>query len=109
MATANIIGTGLIGGSIGLGLRAAGWHVSGIDLDEIRADRAKELGAIDTVGLDAGAAITFVAVPVQAIPAAARRALDATSGVVTDVGSVKASVVQAVADGRFVGGHPMAG
>ena len=109
MPNANIIGTGLIGGSIGLGLRAIGWHVSGTDADDSRADRAKQLGAIDTVGLDAGADITFVAVPVQAIPAAARHALDATGGVVTDVGSVKASVVGAVDDGRFVGGHPMAG
>ena len=42
-------------------------------------------------------------------PAAARRALAAGPGVVTDVGSVKASVVDAVDDPRFVGGHPMAG
>ena len=109
MRYANVIGTGLIGGSIGLGLRALGWHVSGVDADADRADRAKQLGAIDSVGLDPAGEITFIAVPVQAIPDAARRALAETGGLVTDVGSVKASVVSAVADGRFVGGHPMAG
>ena len=35
--------------------------------------------------------------------------LDATKGVVTDVGSVKAPIVEAITDPRFVGGHPMAG
>src|SRR5690606_10363690 len=39
----------------------------------------------------------------------ARRALAAGSGLVTDVGGVKASIVDAVSDSRFVGGHPMAG
>ena len=37
------------------------------------------------------------------------QALKATSGVVTDVGSVKGALCAAVDDARFVGGHPMAG
>ena len=41
--------------------------------------------------------------------AEARKALGAGAGLVTDVGSVKAPIVAAVADSRFVGGHPMAG
>ena len=106
---ANIIGTGLIGGSIGLALRRAGWHVTGSDADPSRPARAMELGALDAAGFDADAAITFVAVPVQSIPDLARRALTETKGFVTDVGSVKGSVVDAVDDARFVGGHPMAG
>src|SRR4051794_26816610 len=106
---ANVIGTGLIGGSIGLALRAQGWHVSGTDAQPERAARAVELGAVDAVGIDPDATITFVAVPVQAIPDAARQALAATSGYVTDVGSVKGSVLEAVDNPRFVGGHPMAG
>jgi len=106
---ASIIGTGLLGGSIGLALRAAGWHVTGVDADPAAEARAVELGAIDAVGLDADAAITFVAAPVQSIAAEVRRALAATAGVVTDVGSVKGSVVAEVDDPRFVGGHPMAG
>jgi len=104
-----VVGTGLIGGSIGMRLRAVGWHVTGRDADPKRAERARELGALDTVGDDAEAAITFVATPVQAIPAEARRALGAGGGLVTDVGGVKASIVEAVGDARFVGGHPMAG
>ena len=37
------------------------------------------------------------------------RLLEAGAAVVTDVGSVKAPVAEAVADPRFVAGHPMAG
>lgn len=106
---AGVIGTGLIGGSIGLALRGRGWHVAGDDADPSAARRAAELGAIDAIGLDDGVEVTFVAAPVHAIIGGARRALRGTRGVVTDVGSVKASIVGSVADPRFVGGHPMAG
>jgi len=102
------VGTGLIGGSIGLALGARGWHVTGSDIDPARARRALELGAVHAVGDDPQAEITFVATPVGAIPDAAKVAL-ARGGVVTDVGGVKASVVAAVGDPYFVGGHPMAG
>jgi prephenate dehydrogenase len=104
-----VVGAGLIGGSVGMRLRQAGWHVTGRDRDDDRAARALELGALDAVGDDPDAAVTFVATPVHAIAAEARRALAAGPGLVTDVGGVKASIVEAVADGRFVGGHPMAG
>jgi len=106
---ASIIGTGLLGGSIGLALRQRGWTVTGTDLDPSAEARALELGAIDAIGIDPDATITFVAAPVRAIADEVRRALAATRGVVTDVGSVKASVVADVDDDRFVGGHPMAG
>jgi prephenate dehydrogenase len=104
-----VVGTGLVGGSIGMRLRRTGWRVTGRDLDDDRAKRALDLGALDAVGDDPAAAVTFVATPVRAIAGEARRALAAGPGLVTDVGSVKASVVEAVADPRFVGGHPMAG
>jgi prephenate dehydrogenase len=106
---AGLVGTGLIGGSIGRALRKAGWHVTGRDHHEDVAAAALAAGAIDAVGVDPDAAITFVATPVRAVAAAAREALAAGPGVVTDVGSVKASVVEAVGDPRFLGGHPMAG
>jgi prephenate dehydrogenase len=106
---ASVIGAGLVGGSIGLALRAQGWHVSGTDLDPDAEQRAVELGVIDAVGVDPEAAVTFVAAPVRAIANAALRALAETTGAVTDVGSVKASVVADVDHHRFVGGHPMAG
>ena len=105
---AAIVGTGLIGGSLGLALRKMGWHVTGRDRDEVRARRALELGALDEVGDDPEAEITFVATPVGAVPDEARTAL-ARGGIVTDVGSVKGAIVSEIGDPRFVGGHPMAG
>ena len=105
---AAVIGTGLIGGSLGLALRARGWHVTGSDIDASRAARALEMGALDAVGTDAEAELTFVATPVGSIVGVARAAL-AGGGVVTDVGGVKAPVVAELDDPRFVGGHPMAG
>ncbi|MGH9226074.1 MAG: prephenate dehydrogenase/arogenate dehydrogenase family protein [Acidimicrobiales bacterium] len=105
---AAVVGTGLIGGSIGLALRAKGWHVTGRDADPSKAERALELGALDAVGDDPAATITFVAVPVAVIAEEARRALG-HGGVVTDVGGVKTAIVAGVDHPRFVGGHPMAG
>ena len=107
-----VVGLGLIGTSVALALRKAGWHVTGSDLDADRADRARQLGALDVVGDDDAADLAVVATPVRAVPGVARALLeaDATGGlVVTDVGSVKGEIVAAVAHPRFVGGHPMAG
>lgn len=106
---AGVVGIGLIGGSIGLGLRKAGWYVTGADRNEATAARALELGAVDAIGVDPAAQVTFVATPVAVVAPAAREALAATTGAVTDVAGVKASVVAALDDPRFVGGHPMAG
>jgi prephenate dehydrogenase len=106
---ANVAGLGLIGGSIAAALTERGWHVSGDDLDDRRTARAVAEGLIATSGLDADAAITFVCTPVLAVADQVKRALAETSGVVTDVGSVKAGVVAAIDDPRFIGGHPMAG
>lgn len=106
---ANVIGLGLIGGSIGLALKARGWRVHGQDTDPQRTAEAERLGAIDGAGLDGGAEITFVATPVLAVADAVKEALVATVGLVTDVGGVKGPVVAAVHDARYLGGHPMAG
>ncbi|MDX2380062.1 MAG: prephenate dehydrogenase/arogenate dehydrogenase family protein [Acidimicrobiia bacterium] len=106
---ANVIGLGLIGGSIGLALRARGWFVLGEDVESQHVRRAIELGAIDGEGLAADADITFVAVPVLSSPEQVDRALAATAGPVTDVGSVKGPVSRRCDHPRFVGGHPMAG
>ena len=106
---ASIIGMGLIGGSIGLALRARGWNVTGVDADPEAEKQALDLGAIDATGLDPDATVTFVAVPVRHIAEQVQRALRETGGAVTDVGSVKTSVTDAIVDARFVGGHPMAG
>ncbi|MEZ5310856.1 MAG: NAD(P)-binding domain-containing protein [Microthrixaceae bacterium] len=44
---AAVIGTGLMGGSIALALRAQGWHVSGWDADPQQRDLALQLGVVD--------------------------------------------------------------
>jgi prephenate dehydrogenase len=106
---ANVVGLGLIGGSVGRALRARGWQVHGTDVDDGRVAGAVARGVVDGAGLDPGAEITFVAVPALAAADAVKGALAATSGLVTDVAGVKASVVAAVTDPRFLGGHPMAG
>jgi prephenate dehydrogenase len=106
---AAIVGTGLVGGSIGLGLRAQGWHVTGRDRDDAAQTRALELGALDSVGDDPAAEITFVATPVGSIPSLVQAALDGTDGLVTDVGSVKTPMLELMESPRYVGGHPMAG
>ena len=102
-------GLGLIGGSIALALRARGWYVTGDDLDPTRIERALAMRAIDSSGIDAEAEITFVATPVLATADRAKRALAESTGLVTDVGSVKSGVAAAIDDARFIGGHPMAG
>lgn len=107
--SANVVGLGLIGGSIALALREKGWQVSGEDLDPAVTTAAVERGVISTGGLSATAAVTFVAVPVQSVPQQVRRALTETLGIVTDVGSVKGSICAQCTDPRFIGGHPMAG
>ncbi|MCZ7531021.1 MAG: prephenate dehydrogenase/arogenate dehydrogenase family protein [Acidimicrobiia bacterium] len=114
-----LVGTGLIGGSIGLALRSRDVEVVGFDTLPERAHEAVELGALDRVvtGPDAcaGVDLAVVAVPVNDVVGAATALLDVGVAVVTDVASVKAPVVHGVeaaradAAGRFVGGHPMAG
>src|SRR5260221_13244155 len=93
-----LVGTGLIGGSIGLGLRRAGVEVWGVDQDRDRADEARARGALDGVASGVaeaveGADLTIVAVPVGRGADVVVEALDAGSPLVTDVGSVKAPVV----------------
>ncbi|MEM1334832.1 MAG: prephenate dehydrogenase/arogenate dehydrogenase family protein, partial [Actinomycetota bacterium] len=107
--TANVVGLGLIGGSVALALRARGWRVVGSDSDAAVASRAVEREVVDDLGFDADAEITFVCTPVTSIADHVRAALAEGRGVVTDVGSVKAPLCAAIDDPRFVGGHPMAG
>jgi prephenate dehydrogenase len=110
---AAVVGTGLIGGSIGMALRARGWHVTGHDTDAARAEQAKRCGALDAVGLDPEAQVTFVATPLDAVTDQVRSVFGQRGlrrdAVVTDVAGVKGPVVAAVGEPRFVGGHPMAG
>jgi prephenate dehydrogenase len=112
-----VLGVGLIGGSVGLAARERlGAEVTGWDPGDGVLAAALERGAIDRAASsipDAleGAEAAFVAAPVGALPAAVRAALAAAGEdcVVTDVGSTKRAVVEAAADERFIGGHPLAG
>ena len=109
---AQVTGLGLVGTSIALALRAQGWLVTGSDLDQARARRARELGAVDELGVDHLALVAFVATPVAAIAGEVKALLGADESgelVVTDVGGVKGPIVSEISHPRFVGGHPMAG
>lgn len=113
-----IVGTGLIGTSIGLALRRAGVDVRLRDIDPAALAEAADLGAgrPDT-GVEAGgpAALGIVAVPPGRAARATLDLLDSgAADYVTDVASVKASIAARVRDGarrpgRYVGSHPMAG
>ena len=115
-----LIGTGLIGGSVGLALGKAGIDVVGFDDDHEHAAGALTRGAVTRVAATLpeaveGAEVTVVAVPVGRLADVVIAALDGGAPIVTDVGSVKAPVVRAVEAARpsvahrYVGGHPMAG
>jgi prephenate dehydrogenase len=121
-----IVGTGLIGGSVGLALKAAGFdgEILGWDASAVELAAARERGAIDVAlssreaVLEAGADIYLLATPVlpildwmqQLAPVLSERQL------VTDVGSTKREISALAmklynqAEGaRFLPGHPMAG
>ena len=113
-----IAGVGLIGGSIGLGVRQRflARRTIGLDQDPAALDAARGLGVIDESRLEVGpwlreADLVVLATPSKSIVplALAMRPHLADDAVVTDVGSVKAEVVAALSELRFVGGHPMAG
>jgi prephenate dehydrogenase len=113
MSRAAIIGTGLIGASIGIGLRGLGFEVVGWDPDPSALEGAMACGALDAAppteqGAVGGADLVVLAAPPQAI-------IDllgslSTEALVTDVSGVKQIVVERAAHlPHFVGGHPMAG
>jgi prephenate dehydrogenase len=116
-----IIGVGVIGGSLGLAIkkRFPSTHIAGFDRKDVLRKALKK-GAIDQASTDLRAAVStsdliFLATPISAIltmlPRIARYA--PTGALVTDVGSVKRSIVKAGSkyfpEGNFIGGHPMAG
>ncbi len=109
-----IVGTGLIGASIGLGLRRAGHHVTGWDPDRSVLERAVDEGALDEASGDLGELVgSSPQVLFVAAPFAATVDLLATidhEGLIVDVTGVKGPVVAAGRRlSRFVATHPMAG
>lgn len=105
-----IHGTGLLGASVGLGLRSQGWEVSGWDPDPEALAEASRRGAIGSE-LDepeTGADLVILAAPPDAIARSLEK-MD-TGSLVTDIAGVKTSIVSAASHlPHFVGGHPMAG
>ncbi len=116
-----IVGVGLMGGSLGLALRARGLakRVVGIGRNAEALARAVEIGAIDAgttdlaFGVREADAVTLC-VPVRSIPSLLETIAPEVrpDALVTDLGSTKATIVAAgtrwLGD-RFVGSHPMAG
>lgn len=108
---ATVLGTGLLGASVGLALRSQGWAVRGWDPDAGALEEALSRGAIEgrVDGPNiSGADLVVMAAPPDAIV----RSLQTmeTDTLVTDVGSVKVPIVAAAAHlPHFVGSHPMAG
>lgn len=116
-----IIGLGLIGGSLGLALKAVGAQVAGYARRPETASSAVSSGVVDRCGDDLpstikAAEIIFIATPVLAVKdVLADISKHIPRGViVTDVASTKSYIMrwagQYLPDGAcFIGGHPMAG
>lgn len=117
-----VLGTGLIGGSLGLAIKRARPEVTIVGLDdEEQLETAHGLGAIDekaatlrdaTVSAD----LVVIATPMPAILSLLEEigAHAKPDALITDVGSVKLPIMEHAADViphgmTFVGGHPMAG
>jgi prephenate dehydrogenase len=117
----SILGTGLIGGSVGLALKAArpGLRVIGYDTDPNSAAGAVKRGAVDEAAASLGEAalgadLVLLCMPVDLIPQTLEELGETarSSALISDVGSAKTMVVEQGERlfGRFfVGGHPMTG
>lgn len=121
-----IIGPGLIGGSLGLALKAGKLvkHVVGVGRREASLRAAQAVGAIDSWTLDVGKGVqdadwVVLATRVGLVCELGARAMThmKPGSVLSDVGSTKAEIVSALeaqaravgASVRFVGAHPLAG
>lgn len=118
-----VLGVGLIGGSLALALKEAGavGEVVGIGRGLANLEKALELGVVDRFTQDpaagvADADLVFLATPVLTLPEVAAAVLPhmKPGAVLTDGGSVKGSVVEAIepllpGGVHFVPGHPIAG
>lgn len=112
-----IVGLGLIGGSLAIDFHQLGHSILGVSRNAATCERATAQGIVDeasvNLSLMAAAEVVFLCTPLGAIAATVDQLLPHLSplAILTDVGSVKASVVETIAPRwqNFVGGHPMAG
>lgn len=119
-----IIGMGLIGGSLGLAIKASQGkkiEVTGIDMNELSLLKAKECGAVDDITTDyksgiINADLIFLCTPVLQIPAIVKEiaAYLKQDAILTDTGSTKTYLIEQITAVlprgiHYVPGHPMAG
>ncbi|BAZ07108.1 prephenate/arogenate dehydrogenase [Calothrix sp. NIES-3974] len=112
-----IIGLGLIGGSLGLDLRSHGHHVIGVSRRQSTCETAMTRGCVDCASTHLSSLTTvevvFVCTPLGLIIPTVTELITflPKTTVITDVGSVKTPIVQAITPHwqNFIGGHPMAG
>ena len=112
-----VVGLGLIGGSLGLDLRSQGHQVLGLSRREETCAEALVRGVVDDASANpallASAEVVFICTPLAVIAPTVEQLIPylTPATVLTDVGSVKTPVVEAIAPlwSNFVGGHPMAG
>jgi prephenate dehydrogenase len=115
LGTVRVVGTGLLGASVGLGLTTHGVPVVLDDPSPTALALACDLGAGRASAEGNDPALVVVAVPPDVTAAVVAQELaEHPRAVVTDVASVKSGVLGAVAEvgadlTRYVGGHPMAG
>src|SRR6185436_6970744 len=119
-----LVGVGLLGGSIGLALRQR--RLAACVVGHVRRSSAiaecEQAGAVDQAGTDLrraveGADLVILCTPLSQMAALTSEMLPALErgALVTDVGSVKGSVVAdlepivAASGAHFIGSHPMAG
>jgi prephenate dehydrogenase len=115
-ARVRIVGTGLIGASLGIALSRAGYQVSLDDPSPTAAALARDLGA-GALAADTTAVpdVVVVAAPPDVVAVVVAAELSHwPAAVVTDMASVKGAVLAALQDrgadlSRYVGSHPMAG
>ncbi len=112
-----IVGLGLIGGSLGLDLRALGHQVVGVSQRLTTCEQAITRGAVEQASPDprllANVDVVFLCTPLGVMEVVAQQLCPhlRPETIVTDVGSVKAPIVAAISPlwPNFVGGHPMSG
>ena len=118
-----IVGVGLIGGSMGMILKRQGLadRVVGVGRSLGNLDLAVQVGAIDAYERDpkaamAGAELVILATPVESFAGHLKEwgSVLEPGTIVSDVGSIKGSLVEEVeslvpAGVHFVGAHPIAG
>ncbi|HEY0248231.1 MAG TPA: prephenate dehydrogenase [Gryllotalpicola sp.] len=113
--TVRVVGSGLLGASVGLGLRARGVDVVVADASRAAARLAIDYGAGRAPAADDRPGLVVVAVPPDATAEVVAAELAAfPDALVTDVASVKAAPLAELealgADlSRYVGSHPLAG